>query len=186
MKTSLTGINLIKKNEGCVLTAYLDRLASPSVWTIGYGETGDYVYQGLVYTQEEAEEGLLRRLANEFEPGVMKAIGDALTIQSQFDAMISLEWNIGVGRFARSSVARYHRTGNYKAAANAFRLWNKAGGRVLEGLVRRREEERQLYLGIAPVTIRDIQARLNTLGENLVVDGIAGQKTLAAILTHLK
>lgn len=151
MKTSPAGIDLIKRYEGCRLTAYLDRLAKPPVWTIGYGETGPYVHEGLRYTQEQAETGLIRRLAEEFEPAVNEVAGAAPTTQPQFDAMVSLAWNIGTTAFLKqSSVARFHRQGKYTLAADAFRLWNRAGGVVLAALARRREEERALYLSGLP------------------------------------
>lgn len=198
MMTGPAGIGLIKRNEGCVLRAYLDRLARRPVWTIGYGETGDYVYQGLVWTQQQAEDGLYRRLAREFEPALNEAIGSAPTTQHQFDAMLSLAWNIGVGRiddpetpedegrgFRDSSVLRYHRAGDYQRAADAFRLWNRSGGFVREGLVRRREEERQLYLGETIATVADIQARLIELGYPLIIDNRAGPRTCAAALRAL-
>lgn len=145
MKTSNAGLDLIRRNEGCILTAYLDRLADPPVWSIGYGDTLD-VRPDMRITKREAEQRLADRLAREFEPGVMKALRGAPVTQLQFDAMISLAWNIGVGAFSRSSVARLHRAGEYAAAADAFRLWDKAGRRVLRGLARRREEECALYL----------------------------------------
>jgi lysozyme len=61
--------------------------------------------------------------------------------------MVSLSYNIGLGNFATSTVLKRHRLGNYAMAANAFRLWNKAKGKVLPGLTKRREDERALYLG---------------------------------------
>lgn len=146
LTTGPAGIDLIKRNEGCKLTAYLDEVADPPVWTIGYGCTGPEVYRGLTITQTQAEEMLATRLAQEFEPGVLAAIGPAPTTQSQFDAMISLAWNIGVGAFAKSTVARLHKAGDYAGAALAFELWDHAGGRVNEALLRRRKEEASLYL----------------------------------------
>ena len=141
MKTNLAGIELIKRNEGCRLTAYQDVVG---VWTIGYGHTGPDVRPGLTITQERAEQLLVERLTNEFEPGVAKAIG-AMVNENQFSAMVSLAYNIGVGAFAGSTLARLHRAGDYEGAANAFASWNKAGGRILEGLIRRRKEEADLY-----------------------------------------
>lgn len=142
MKTSPAGIALIKRFEGCQLEAYQDIVG---VWSIGYGDTLD-VGPATRITQQQAEDRLALRLAREFEPGVLEALQGAPVSQSQFDAAVSLSWNIGVGAFAKSSVARFHRAGDYAQAADAFRLWNKAGGSVIPGLVRRREEERALYL----------------------------------------
>jgi lysozyme len=152
MRTSQSGIALIKKFEGCRLEAYRDVVGK---LTIGWGDTLN-VQEGMRISQQEADDRLANRLAHEFEPGVMAAIQGAPVSQPQFDAMISLAWNIGVGRpldhpegpsgFTGSSVARFHRACDYAAAADAFLMWNKAGGRVLEPLQRRRAEERALYL----------------------------------------
>lgn len=211
MRTSPAGIELIKRNEGCELRAYLDTIADPPVWTIGYGCTGPDIHEGLRWTQEQADRALAERLAREFEPGVMAAIrthptGVVPTTQAQFDAMVSLAWNIGVGRlddpetpenegrgFKGSSVARYHRAGDYQRAADAFRLWNRAGGKVVRGLSRRREEERELYLKgtsaqPAPPPSYDrylcakaMQTALHKLGLYPgPVDGIWGTKSRAA------
>lgn len=143
MEMSFFGRNLIKRNEGCRLTAYRD---VGNVLTIGWGHTGPDVYEGMTITQEQADQMLDERLDREFGAAVTKAIGDAPTTQDQFDAMVSLAYNIGVGGFRKSSVLRYHLRGAYIAAADCFRLWNKVAGRVNKGLVRRREEERALYL----------------------------------------
>lgn len=142
MKTSQAGIALIKKYEGCRLMAYQDVV---KVWTIGYGHTGPDVHPGMHITQEQAEAMLVDRLHREFEPGVSAAIGTASTTQGEFDAMVSLAYNIGVGAFKRSSVLRFHLIQHYEEAADAFLVWNKAGGRVLTGLTRRRQEESDLY-----------------------------------------
>jgi lysozyme len=146
LTTGPAGIELIKRNEGCKLTAFLDEVANPPVWTIGYGCTGPRIVRNLTITQAQAEEMLATRLAQEFEPGVLAAIGPAPTTQSQFDAMVSLAWNIGVGAFAKSTVARLHKAGDYAGAAAAFELWDHAGGQVNDALLRRRKEEASLYL----------------------------------------
>lgn len=205
MNTSPVGIGLIKRNEGCELTAYLDRLSRPPVWTIGYGDTKD-VQPGLRITRDEAEERLARRLADEFEPGVLDALQGATVTQAQFDAMVSLAWNIGVGRlddpetpqnegrgFKGSSVARHHRAGDYQRAADAFLLWDKAGGLVRAGLVRRRKEERALYLSEMRANpqpaqtydrftcAKEMQAALAKLGlYTAAIDGIWGTRSRAA------
>jgi lysozyme len=143
MRTNAAALDIIKRNEGLRLKAYQDVVG---VWTIGYGDTGPDVVPGLVISKQDAEQRLVDRLAREFEPGVRRAIGNAPTTENQFGAMVSLEYNIGVGAFDRSTVAKMHKAGNHQAAAEAFALWNKAGGRVYAGLVRRRQEEADLYL----------------------------------------
>lgn len=145
MKTSPEGIALIKRFEGCRLEAYI---CPANVWTIGYGHTGADVVKGLKITQETADI-LLRRDLFKFEAAVERAAGPAY--QNQFDAMVSLCYNIGPAAFAKSSVARLHKNGQYASAAQAFLLWNKGGGKVLPGLVKRRTAERNLYLGEADV-----------------------------------
>ena len=134
------GLSLVKEFEGCKLTAYL---CPANVWTIGYGSTGPHVRRGLTLTEKQADD-LLQEDLDRFEAAVAKHTKN--TSQNEFDAMVSLAFNIGTGGFARSSVLRRHNAGNKNGAAEAFLMWNKGGGRVLNGLVRRREAEKQLYL----------------------------------------
>jgi lysozyme len=143
MKTNTAGLDLIKRNEGCELTAYV---CPAGVLTIGYGDTGPHVVRGMTITREQAEELLANRLEREFEAGVLRLIGDAPTTENQFSALVSLAYNIGLGGLRRSTVLKMHRNGEYDAAAEAFSMWNQGGGRVLAGLVRRRKEEADLYL----------------------------------------
>jgi lysozyme len=141
MNTSAAGRKMIEGFEGCRLEAYQDIVG---VWTIGYGDTGPDVGPDIVWTQEQCDSALTNRLQNEFEPAV-NAAGPAS--QQQFDAMVCLAYNIGAGGFAGSTVAREHAAGNYNAAADAFLMWDKAGGEVCEPLLHRRQAERQVYLG---------------------------------------
>lgn len=143
MKTNAAGLDLIKRNEGCELTAYY---CPAGKLTIGYGDTGPHVTRGMKITKEEAERLLADRLEREFEAGVIKLIGDRPTSENQFSALVCLAYNIGLGGLGRSTVLRRHKEGNYAAAAKAFGMWNQGGGRVLAGLVRRRQEEADLYL----------------------------------------
>ena len=144
MNTSAAGRKMIEGFEGCRLEAYQDIVG---VWTIGYGSTGPGVGPGVVWTQEQADQNLTDRLANEFEPVVNRVCANIPTTQQQFDAMVSLEWNIGTGGFAGSTVARDHKAGDFPLAADAFLMWDHAGGEVCEPLLRRRQAERQVYLG---------------------------------------
>lgn len=161
MHVSAAGRDLIERNEGLELTAYPDPATGGAPWTIGRGDTGPDVVPGLTITLEEANERFAKRLAREFEPAVNRVCEGVATTQGQFDAMVSLAYNIGVGAFAKSSVARLHKAGNYEAAAEAFSLWNKAGGRVLAGLTRRREEEADLYMSDAPMDERQITVEIS-------------------------
>ncbi|WP_310534593.1 lysozyme [Novosphingobium sp.] len=133
------GLALIKEFEGLELKAYL---CPAKVWTIGYGSTGPHVTPGQVITEAQADV-LLQSDLDRFEDAVAKAAPGAT--QAQFDAMVSLAFNIGIGAFGKSSVLRLHKAGDHRAAAEAFALWNKGGGRVLPGLQRRRAKEADLY-----------------------------------------
>jgi GH24 family phage-related lysozyme (muramidase) len=142
MAVSQRGIDLIKQFEGCKLTAYWDKWGK--VWTIGYGWTIG-VKKGDRWTQAKAEK-MLTEGVKPYAKAVADAIGTAPTTQGAFDAMTSFCYNAGPANFRKSSMLRFHRQGNRTAAGNAFLAWNKAGGVVLKGLVRRREAERALYL----------------------------------------
>jgi lysozyme len=145
MKTNRAGIDLIKRWEGMRLTAYL---CPAGVWTIGYGHTSaagaPKVTQGMRITQEEASDILVRDLVK-YESAVTRALTRTPN-ENQFAAMVSLCYNVGPGAFAKSSIAKKFNAGDVSGAANAFRLWNKAGGKALQGLVSRREDERRLFL----------------------------------------
>lgn len=147
LHVSPAGRAYIESKEGLRLKAYQDIIG---VWTIGYGYTGPAVHAGLVWTKEQADLALSHRLMNEFEPAVNRACADSPTTQGQFDAMCSLAYNIGATRFIDSSVARFHRLREYDRAADAFELWDRAGGRVIAALHNRRVEEGQMYLDASP------------------------------------
>lgn len=146
MKTGPAGIALMHHYEQCRLTAYPDPGTGGAPWTIGWGDTGPDVVEGLTITQAEADARFARRLAEEFEPGVLAAIR-GYADPMEFDAMVCLAYNIGVGSFGASTVLRKHNAGDKPGAADAFRMWNKSGGRVMKGLQRRREAERAVYIG---------------------------------------
>lgn len=133
------GLDLVKRWEGCKLTAYI---CPAGVLTIGYGSTGPHVKPGMTITQDQADE-LLRSDLRRFEDGVASTINTAT--DNQFAAMVALSFNIGLSGFMHSTVLRQHNDGNFAAAASAFKLWNKAGGKVLKGLVNRRADEAALY-----------------------------------------
>jgi lysozyme len=143
MKINAAGLALVKRFEGLRLEAYK---CPANVWTIGFGSTGPHVKSGMVITPGEAERLLLKDLSR-FEVGVTAMLGDCPTTEDQFSALVSLAFNIGLGKIATSTVLRRHKAGNHVGAANAFAMWNRAGGRVLAGLVRRREAEADLYRG---------------------------------------
>ena len=138
-------VDAIKSHEGLRLVAYQD---SKGVWTIGYGDTGPDVVKGLVITKAEAEERLQRRLV-EFEGYVNEYVKVALT-QNQFDALVSLVYNIGPENFRTSTLRRKLNSGDYAGAADQFAPWNKIRVkgvlRVENGLTTRRAKERQLFV----------------------------------------
>lgn len=146
MKTSADGIVLLHHFEGCSLAAYPDPATGGAPWTIGYGDTGPGVVKGLVITQAQADQRFADRLSREFEPGVLKVLAQEPD-QLQFDAMVCLAYNIGLRNFAGSSVVKRFNTGSRLAAADAFLLWDKAAGKTMLGLKRRRTAERAMFLG---------------------------------------
>ena len=143
MKVSDKGLALIKEFEGCKLTAYKD---SVGVWTIGYGHTRS-ARQGMVITQAQADELLALDVAAH-AAGVYKALQVKLE-QHQFDAVVSLAFNVGVSAVRNSTLMKMINRGDVKPAAAQFDRWNKAGGKVLAGLTRRRAAERKMYEGLA-------------------------------------
>lgn len=138
-RISQRGVDLIKKFEGLELTAYRDAVG---VLTIGYGSTGDHVEPGMKITAAQAER-LLRDDLARFEACVDKAVPGLS--DNRFAACVSLAFNIGCDAFKGSSICRLARAGDHGGAQRTFALWNKAGGKVLAGLVKRRAAEAELY-----------------------------------------
>lgn len=146
MRTSAAGRKALAAREGVRLSAYRD---SVGVLTIGIGHTSvagpPKVTPGLTITRDECDAIFARDLAK-YEATVAQTVTAPVT-QSQFDAMVSLCYNIGQGAFIRSSVARKLNVGDVQGAADAFLAFDKAGGRVLPGLATRRRSERAQFLG---------------------------------------
>ena len=139
MKISLEGLSLIKKFQGCKLVAYK---CSAGVWTIGYGHTTG-VKEGDVCTQEEAEK-LLRGDIFKFEEYVQDSVKVDLD-QSQFDALVAWTFNLGPGNLRSSTMLKKLNNGEYESVPFEMRRWNKAGGKTLDGLIRRRQAESLLF-----------------------------------------
>lgn len=143
------GLALIKKFEGCarlrpdgLVEAYPDPATGGAPWTIGWGATGPGIGPGTVWTRAECDARLeadAARHAGEVE----QALAGTPASQAQFDALVSFHYNTGAIR--KATLTRLHREGRYAEAAREFARWNKAGGRVLRGLVRRRAAEAELY-----------------------------------------
>ena len=118
---------------------------SGNPWTCGWGETQG-VKEGMVWTQEMADSKLIERVRG-FQRDVL-AVSPSLSTLSPYKlaAVTSLAYNIGIGNYRSSTVAKCIAVGDHKGAAEAILLWNKAGGKVLNGLVTRRKLEREMYL----------------------------------------
>lgn len=143
------GIALIKRFEGCarrradgLIEAYPDPGTGGAPWTIGWGATGPGIVPGTVWTQARCDARLESDLAR-YASEVAAALGGAPTTQAQFDALVSFHYNTGA--IDRATLTRKHLAGDHGGAAAQFARWNRAGGRVLAGLVRRRAAEARLY-----------------------------------------
>jgi len=147
MKIDQAGIDLIEQWEGLENDAYPDPATGGEPYTIGIGHTSvagpPEVYLGQYITDEEAHE-IFRRDVVQYEDTVNRCCPGP-TSQHQFNAMVSLCYNIGPGNFDGSSVDKYHNDQNYPQAAESFLLWNKANGQVMQGLINRRESEKAHY-----------------------------------------
>jgi lysozyme len=131
----------VKHWEGCRLTAYKD---GGGVWTIGYGDTGILITDGVTWTQERADARLSVRLRYEFGPQVDKALNRKPTAH-QKAAMTSFAYNIGSQNFADSTLVRLFNLGDNVAAESQFARWNHDNGKVVAGLTNRRAAEAALF-----------------------------------------
>jgi lysozyme len=140
-QTNQAGIDLIKSFEGLRLTAYYDQVG---VLTVGYGHTGSDVFDGQVI-DEAAAESLLRGDLARFE----SAVDGAITVDvsdNQFAAMVSFTYNLGPGNFEKSTLLKLVNQQDFAGAADEFPKWDRAGGVVSAGILRRRNAERDLFL----------------------------------------
>ena len=188
MKTSKNALDQIAKYEGLRLQAYR---CPAGVLTIGYGHTGSDVTAGMTITKEQALDLFMNDI-RKFEDYVT-ATGLTLT-QNQFDALVSFAFNCGAGNLRRLVKGR-----DYRQIADAMLLYNKGGGKVLPGLVKRRQWEHDLFLsdgaaekrtgnpyaapqknlrlGSRGNDVRWLQYELTQAGYQIVVDGVFGSKT---------
>jgi GH24 family phage-related lysozyme (muramidase) len=141
MQLSDKGVHLLKYFEGCETVAYQD---SVGVWTIGYGHTKGVV-EGMTITEREANDMLVVEL-REYESYVEDMVSVELT-QEQFDALTVWVYNLGPTNFRSSTLLRKLNTGDYSSIPTEIKRWNKAGGKVLQGLVKRREAEAAMFEG---------------------------------------
>ena len=150
MKISSRGLELIKDFEGLSLKPYLDVVNVP---TIGWGNT--YYPDGKKVTlndkpiDELKANEILEYIANrDFADKIFPSIKVKVT-QSQFDAMVSLAYNIGAGAFLKSTLLKKVNAGDFAGAGEEFLRWNKASGKEVLGLTKRREREKQLFLSLS-------------------------------------
>ena len=141
MNISKNGINLIKEFEGLKLEAYK---CPAGIWTIGYGHTGKNVFKGLKINQEEAEKFLINDL--EIHSNYINKLIKIPINQNQFDALISLEYNIGYNAFKNSTLLKFLNEKKYNKAAEEFDKWVYSNKRKLNGLIKRRKKEKELFL----------------------------------------
>ena len=139
MRTSEAGVNLIKTFEGCRTTAYR---CSAGVWTIGYGHTTD-VKEGMTITQHQCDV-MLEVDIEQYENYVNDYVVVSLT-QNQFDALVSWVYNLGPTNLRNSTMLKVLNAGKYDEVPYQMKRWNRAGGKVLKGLVLRREAEAELF-----------------------------------------
>jgi lysozyme len=167
VKLSKAGEDLMHKYEGFRSRPYL---CPAHIWTIGYGHV---LYQeqirlpvmrvegketpmirkemplkpedNRVWTKTEIDE-LFRTDVGTFERGVLRLVPGVVGRQGSFDALVSISYNFGLGNLQRSTIRMRANRGDWAGAAEAFRVWTKGGGKVLPGLVKRREAEIALFL----------------------------------------
>jgi lysozyme len=167
MKLSKAGSDLMHRYEGFRSRPYL---CPAHIWTIGYGHV---LYQeqirlpmartadkpvpvirkefplkpedNRVWTKQEIEDLFAQDVAT-FERGVLRLVPNSAGSQGRFDALVSISFNFGLGNLQRSTIRMRANRGDHEGAAEAFMMWTKAGGRELPGLVKRRVDEKKLYL----------------------------------------
>lgn len=139
-------VALLHNEEGCVLKAYQDRA---KVWTIGWGHTGPEVYDGLVWTQAQADAQFAADLEQRGSAPVRASVAVPLT-PGQFDALSSLVFNIGGGNFQGSTLLKRLNTSDWYGAGQEFAVWNHSGGTVDPVLVKRRARELWLFARSSP------------------------------------
>lgn len=144
-KINTETLGLIKEFEGLELSAYKDPVG---IWTIGYGHTAaaglPHPKAGMKLTEKEATDLLLRDLTI-YENAVRTQVKVPLN-DNQYGSLVSFTYNVGPGNFAKSTLLKKLNAKDYTGAANEFAKWNKAKGKVLNGLTRRRAAEKKLFL----------------------------------------
>lgn len=142
MKISKQGLDFIKKWEGFRYKAYQDVVG---VWTIGYGSTkiGNRKVQP---TDTISEPDAVKEMEEELEKWIYPHLEDLTLNQNQFDALCSFIYNLGATNFNKSTLKKKIQAGDYVGASYEFVKWNRAGGKVVDGLTKRRTDESKLFM----------------------------------------
>lgn len=139
MTYSQNGMHLTESFESCRLMAYLDSVGVP---TIGWGHTNS-VHMGMTCSQEQADQWLQEDIQSSVN-AVNSMVKVQLT-QQEFDALVDFTFNLGAGNLQHSTLLRLLNAGDYSSAAAEFDKWDRAGGKVMAGLLRRRESEEDMF-----------------------------------------
>ena len=176
------GLAKLKQWEGLKTKAYLD---SGGVWTIGYGHTAmaglPKPHKGMVITEREAEEILLRDLT-QYENTVEQSVKVKLN-DNQFAALVSFTYNVGIGAFKKSTLLKKLNNGNFDAVPSELMKWVKAGGKKLQGLVNRRRAEGYLWIEGGFVSSKDVVANAQKINPALKPEVIGPVVSAASGLT---
>ncbi len=155
MRISNRGLDLVKAHEGLRLNAYDDFRPNYALkpgdtvkgtLTIGYGSTGPHVRIGMTVTEAEAAELLKADLA--WAEGAVNEYARGPMLQNEFDALVSLTFNIGATALKNSTLLRCFNAGDKLAAADQFLRWTRSKGIELPGLKSRRVAERNMFMGV--------------------------------------
>ena len=159
MKVSAAAIQMIKHHEGVRTKPYR---CPALLWTVGVGHVIDPSHTAVKYEERKSlpipagwdrvlsmgeVDSILAQDLGRFERGVLRLCPAAVNHQGQFDALVSFSFNVGLGALQRSSIRMRYNRGDVEGAADAFLMWTKAAGKVLTGLVKRRNDERVMFLG---------------------------------------
>lgn len=142
--TAALAIPAIKRFEGCRLHAYPDPASGDDPWTIGYGSTGAGIVPGTIWTQEQAESDLAHRVS-QIASDVCRMVTQPLP-EASAAALVSFAYNLGEHALQESTLLHLVNLGRYQEAAAQFARWCRAAGKVNPGLVKRRDEERAMFL----------------------------------------
>ena len=158
MKVSKAAIDMIKHHEGVRTKPYR---CPALLWTVGVGHVIDPTHAAVKYEERKSlpipdgwdrtltmgeVDAILAQDLGRFERGVVRLCPAAVGRQGVFDSLVSFAFNVGLGNLQRSSLRMKTNRGDFEEAAEEFMKWTKAAGKVLPGLVKRRQDERALYL----------------------------------------